>query len=294
MQATTPNTEKSFFIGVTDFLKLIRFKNLLIILLTQWMGRIFLIGPKSDWKLMFQDIGFWLLCLSTMLIAAAGYIINDYYDIKIDAINKPKKQVIGKVMKRRVAIFTHTIFNFIGIVIGLILSKEVGTVCFFVTFWLWLYSNDLKRRAFIGNISVAAMTSISIFLINIYFAEHNKAIYQFGIFAFFVSLIREVIKDLEDKEGDAKFGCKTLPIIWGDQKTKKLIYMLFVLFIVISIGMISRMSQLYFQYYFIFLSIPAFYIMFRLYKANKSKDYSVLSAMIKYYMIAGILGMLFI
>ncbi|KXX72430.1 geranylgeranylglycerol-phosphate geranylgeranyltransferase [Flammeovirga sp. SJP92] len=289
-----PQTEQTFFINFKDFLSLIRANNLLIILFTQWMGRIFLVGPSADWKYLLQDVSFWLLTLSTLLIAASGYIINDYYDIKIDAVNRPNKQVIGKVMKRRVAILTHTVFNFTGIFIGFYLSKEVGIVCFIASFWLWLYSNELKRRAFIGNVSVAAITALSIFLINIYFAEHNRAVYEFGIFSFFVSLIREIIKDLEDKEGDMKFGCKTLPIIWGDQKTKKLIYLLFALFIGISFVIVYEMEEPYIQYYFCILSLPAFTMMYKLVKAVSSKDYGNISSFIKYYMVAGILGMFFI
>ncbi|OHX68454.1 prenyltransferase [Flammeovirga pacifica] len=289
-----PNKEKSFFIGIKDFLKLVRFNNLMIIFVTQWFARIFLIGPFEEWKYHLTDIGFWLLTLSTSLIAAAGYIINDYYDIKIDAVNKPNKQVVGKVMKRRVAIFTHTIFNFIAIMIGLFLSKEIGSIFFFTTFWLWLYSNNLKRRAFIGNISVAAMTSMSIFLVNIYFIEHNRAVYQFGLFAFFVSIIREVIKDLEDKEGDAQFGCKTLPIIWGDKKTKVFVYLLFAIFVIMSGVIISQMTNPYFQYYFTALLLPAFILMGLLYKASSVKNYHDISKWIKYYMLAGIIGMIFI
>ncbi|WP_044202009.1 geranylgeranylglycerol-phosphate geranylgeranyltransferase [Flammeovirga sp. OC4] len=289
-----PQTEQTFFINLKDFLSLIRANNLLIILFTQWMGRIFLVGPSADWRYLLQDVSFWLLTLSTLLIAASGYIINDYYDIKIDAVNRPNKQVIGKLMRRRVAIFTHTVFNFLGIVIGFSLSLEVGIVCFIASFWLWLYSNELKRRAFIGNVSVAAITALSIFLINIYFAEHNRAVYEFGIFSFFVSLIREIIKDLEDKEGDVKFGCRTLPIIWGDQKTKKLIYLLFALFIAISFVIVMEMEEPYIQYYFCILSLPAFMMIYKLIKAVSSKDYGKISSFIKYYMVAGILGMFFI
>ncbi|MBD0402665.1 geranylgeranylglycerol-phosphate geranylgeranyltransferase [Flammeovirga sp. EKP202] len=289
-----PQTEQTFFINLKDFLSLIRANNLLIILYTQWMGRIFLVGPSADWRYLLQDVSFWLLTLSTLLIAASGYIINDYYDIKIDAVNRPNKQVIGKLMRRRVAIFTHTVFNLIGIVIGFSLSLEVGIVCFIASFWLWLYSNELKRRAFIGNVSVAAITALSIFLINIYFAEHNRAVYEFGIFSFFVSLIREIIKDLEDKEGDVKFGCRTLPIIWGDQKTKKLIYLLFALFIAISFVIVMEMEEPYIQYYFCILSLPAFMMIYKLIKAVSSKDYGKISSFIKYYMVAGILGMFFI
>lgn len=287
-------TEQAFFINIKDFLRLVRVNNLIIILLTQWMGRIFLIGPSSNWIDFLQDISFWMLTISTLLIAAAGYIINDYYDIKIDAVNKPNKQVIGKLMRRRAAIFTHTAFNLLGIVIAFFLSFEVGVVCFLVSFWLWLYSNNLKRRAFIGNLSVAAITSISIFMINIFFIEHNRAVYEFGLFSFFVSLIREIIKDLEDKEGDMKFGCKTLPIIWGDKKTKKLIYLLFSLFILISVVIVNEMQQSLVQYYFLILSLPAFVMIYKLYKAISSKDYHHISTFIKYYMIAGILGMFFI
>ena len=134
------------------FLKLVRFPNLLIILASQFLVRIVVIGPKKDWLQIIQDPSFLLLCLATLLIAAAGYIINDYYDIKVDIVNNPKRVVIGKVFTRRVALFAHFAINVIAVFISLFLGWKIFITVFISGFLMWYYSNSLKRLALLGNI----------------------------------------------------------------------------------------------------------------------------------------------
>ena len=112
------NSNKSSF-SVTGFLKLTRFPNLLIIAFTQYFAAIFLAAYPENWYHKIYDYHLFLLSLSTILIAAAGYIINDYYDIKIDYVNKPEKVVVGKLVKRRIVLVSHAVLNFAGIGIGL-------------------------------------------------------------------------------------------------------------------------------------------------------------------------------
>jgi 4-hydroxybenzoate polyprenyltransferase len=163
-------------------LKITRFPNLLIIALSQYLVAIFLVFPEPRIPLA-QDLKLHLLVLSTMLIAAAGYIINDYYDVKIDLINKPERVVVGKVIKRRVIMLLHSSFNMMAILIGIYVGPWVAAIHVLSSFILWLYSNQLKRLPFIGNFSVSLMTGLSILIISVYYQSFEPLVFVYAFFA---------------------------------------------------------------------------------------------------------------
>ena len=282
------NDGKVFF---ESMLKLTRVWNLLIIAFAQYFTAWFLIGK---WSSVLLDIRFFFLCASTVSIAAAGYIINDYYDVKIDLINKPERVVVGKSVTRRFAILFHVVLSMLGILIGLTLSWRLGIVNVFCVFLLWLYSNNLKRLPFIGNFTVALLTGISIFSVDIFYRTGNPLVIIYAAFSFFMTLVREIIKDMEDLKGDNTFGCKTLPIVWGIRKTKFMIYVTLIIFacIVLLLNQFYVGLQLY--YFLIFLFIPLFILTIRLIRADTIKDYAWLSSFCKLIMLLGILSMAFV
>ncbi len=270
------------------FVKLIRLENLLIIVFTQYLAAIFLLEGIH-----ILNIDLFLLSFSTVILAAAGYIINDYYDVKIDYINKPDRVIVGKVIKRRVVIFWHTALNFIAIAIGTFLDWRIGIIHFLVAFMLWLYSNLLKRYPFVGNFTVAMLTGLSISIIAIYFQQKAVLVHTYALFAFSISLIREIVKDMEDWKGDANFGCKTLPIVWGIRKTKVLLYILIVLFYILIFYMTQFLENDILYIYFSGLTFFVIYFIHRLRLADTIKHYHFLSNFCKVIMLSGILSMLF-
>lgn len=279
-------TTKSFF---ESLLKLTRFGNLIIIGLAQYFTSGFLIGLET-----IKDFHLFILSVSTICIAAAGYIINDYYDVKIDYINKPERVVIGKSIKRRYAILFHVILSSTGIVLGLYLSWKIAAVNVFSVFLLWLYSNSLKRLPFVGNVAVALLTGLSIFMVDVYYRTGNSLIIIYASFAFFMTLVREIIKDMEDLKGDNTFGCKTLPIIWGLRRTKFVIYAILGLFSIIVFVLNQFYKALPFQYYILFLFAPLLWLLYRLIRADTIKDFAWLSSFCKVIMLLGILSMAFL
>ena len=270
-------------------LRLTRFWNLVIIGLAQYLTAGFLIDASTIW-----DYKLFLVSLSTILIAAAGYIINDYYDVKIDLINKPERVVIGKSMSRRLALLFHTVISFTGTGIGLLVSWKIGAINFFSAFFLWLYSNNLKRLAFVGNLMVAMLTGLSVFMINVLYHVHNSLVTTYALFAFFITLVREIVKDMEDLRGDNTFGCRTLPIVWGIRKTKMLLYGLVVLFATVVLVMNEVYIHLPIYYFVIFLFVPLAWLIFRLVRADTRKDFYNLSQLCKVIMLLGIASMIFI
>ncbi len=286
MQSTSITNPKSIF----HYLKMIRVMNLSMVALTQYLTAIFLIGISNNWLSVLTDKGFFLLVLSTVLIASAGYIINDYYDVKIDFVNKPDRVVVGKNLSRRWVLAGHTFLNLSGIGIGFYLSPIIGIINFFAAFSLWLYSNELKRRPFIGNLMIAILTGLTVMVVGQYFSERAYLILCYAVFAGFITLVREIIKDMEDLKGDERFGCKTLPIIWGIQRTKKVIYLILLVFVVVVFIMMWNLNQLL---PFLLLGTLIFLI-FAIQRADTIKAYNRLSSLCKIIMLLGVISMIFV
>lgn len=285
-------SSRHFVTPLSGLLQMTRFPNLLIIGFTQYLTAIFLVGPKEKWLAYLLSPKLFLLSCATILIAAAGYIINDYYDVKIDYINKPERVVVGKVLKRRVVMAAHTLFNLLGIAIGFWLSLEIGVVTLMSAVWLWLYSNLLKRLPFVGNLSVGILTGLSVFVVALYYKENVVLIYAYALFAFVLSLVREIVKDMEDLRGDAAFGCKTLPIIWGIRRTKHIQYLILAAMIVLLVLMAGKVEHQLLKYVFFVLILPIVYFTVRLAVADSRREYAWLSSFCKWIMLAGVLSMM--
>jgi 4-hydroxybenzoate polyprenyltransferase len=272
-------------------LKLVRWPNLLMIAVSQYFGAIFLIGPPENYPEYFRDPKLFLLCLGTISIAAAGYIINDYYDVKIDYINKPERVVVGKVLKRRVAMFIHIGLNVVGVMAAFLVSLKVAVINTLAAIWLWAYSNQLKRMPLIGNLSVALLSGTAIALVEIHYQSGNNVVFIYAVFAFFISLIREIVKDIEDLKGGETFGCRTLPVVWGIRPTKYLVFFFILLFALYLIKALKGIDSHNTYLYFIAMIVPAIWFIYKLWTADTRKQFHLLSNLLKLFMVSGILSM---
>lgn len=277
---------------VVSFFRLIRWPNLLIIVFTQYLAKIFLVGPAYYWKNHLQDFNQFILTLSTVTIAAAGYIINDYFDVKIDLVNKPNEVIIGRKIKRRWAIIIHQTLNLVGVFLGLLLSYKVFIVNLIAVTCLWFYAERFKRMAFVGNFIVATLTGASLVVMAVYYPGNDLLINIYAVFAFGITLIREVIKDMEDIPGDKKYGCRTLPIVWGIPKTKRFVYLLIVSFVLIVLSIGWQLHNNRVMLIFLLLGIPVTWLVFKLYRADRKSHYSSLSLYCKIITILGICSMM--
>ncbi len=301
-------------------LKLIRIPNLLIVVGTMYLLRFFLIKPILHFyygSLSYTEFDFALLVLACVFIAAAGYIINDYFDLEIDKINKPKKVILGKQISIEKARLVYFVLNLLGVLIGTYLSIKIGqyqfSLLFLLTaFLLFSYSQKYKRSPFIGNFVVAILSALTLFLVWLFeffalrldshmFVEIREAIHYVNIyilayvaFAFLVSLIREIIKDIEDVKGDESEKCKTLPIILGIQNSKILIGVLILLAIALMAFaqfILWNNNLDYLFWYFMIVLQPLFvYLFIHLIKAKMKEDFHMMSLISKIIMLAGILS----
>lgn len=276
-------------IPLQALVRLTRLWNLIIIALAQYTAAGFLVSFDT-----WADPRLAMLVISTVVIAAGGYSINDYYDIKIDLINKPDRVVVGKILSRRFVLLLHSAFSLTGVAIGFALDWKIGIINFMCAFLLWWYSNALKRLPFSGNFVVALLTGLAMIVVNVLFEPMLALVWVYALFSFFMTLVREIIKDMEDLKGDDTFGCRTLPIIWGIRGTKVFIYLLLVLFAIVVIAIHTRVAQLPVLFFVGFLFLPMGLMVAWLIRADTRKDFYRLSQFCKIIMLAGIFSMAFL
>jgi len=278
--------------SIRGLLKITRVANLLIIGLSQYLTAIFLIGPSDHWERYITSIQLGLIVMSTLLISSAGYIINDYYDQKIDIINRPEKVVVGKNLKRRAAMFYHMLFNFAGIFLGVLASWKIGLIHITSAFLLWLYSNSLKRLPLIGNLLIGFLTGIAVLMIGVEYQNLNPLIYAYSLFAASIMVIREIIKDIEDMKGEKTHGVKSLPLLIGIRKTKKLLYVICGVSALWLLIFMIKVDNKYILYYFTSLVPFMVFFIYKLRKADTGKNFKYLKYYSNLIILTGIISMI--
>ncbi|MBS1512041.1 MAG: geranylgeranylglycerol-phosphate geranylgeranyltransferase [Bacteroidetes bacterium] len=309
---------------VTAFFRLIRWPNLVFIAVTQFLFYYCMIGPLNhltggQW--IFDTQNFLLLIVASVLIAAAGYIINDYFDLNIDRVNKPDKMVVEKIIKRRWTIVWHIALSLLGVLLSAYIdirahSFWLAFANFLCVMLLFGYSASLKKKFLVGNVLISMLTAwviIVVFMsfyfrgvyrqwgtyavIESYINRFIKLSFLYAAFAFIISLIREVIKDMEDMEGDEKYGCKTMPIVWGVPATK--VFTAVWIMVLIGALVILQFYALHLHWWWsvvyslLTVTTPLLWILRKLYLAKIPKDYHQLSTAVKMVMLGGILSMIF-
>jgi len=306
-------------------LRLIRFPNLVIIAATMLLIRYAIIQPtfiQYGIDLEFPLLHFIFLVLSVILIAAAGYMINDYFDVKIDMVNKPDDVIINKYFKDKSIFRAYFILNGIALGLAFYISLKVGIIALFLVFpvtigVLWFYSTTYKQQLLVGNILVSLLIAMVPILVALYEMPSIHLKYQdfpgayrvllnviftwcevFALFALLVNLTRELIKDAEDFEGDNVYGRNTLPIVFGIRIAKiavnflvlVIIFLLsYIFFKYLKVTNLGRFDWVTFSYFSLLLIIPLGIAGVIVFIAKVKKQYTIASMIVKIVMVAGIL-----
>ncbi|NCC87484.1 MAG: hypothetical protein EOM05_06400 [Clostridia bacterium] len=307
------------------FLKLIRWKNILAVAGIMFIMKYAVIVPVYQYygvDIGLSNTGFLFLIMTAVLIMAGGNIINDYFDRKTDMINRPERVLVAFKVNRRTAIFMHSAFTFLGVVCGFITAFIagkfiIGLYFIFISFLIWIYSNNLKRKALLANITLAFLTTLIPLSVGIteYYALENslsewtietaraikisfQVIIGFSVFAFLFNLIRELIKDCQDFRGDYKTGIKSVPIIIGRKNTNWLISVLalFSLITIVFIWEVYLSKLIFFQnsivgdiYIYIILGLPILILSVRSAWGEKIAKYRRMNTLTKFIMFFGVL-----
>ncbi|MCI2228459.1 geranylgeranylglycerol-phosphate geranylgeranyltransferase [Polaribacter sp. MSW13] len=261
---------------------------------------------------------FAILSLSVLFITAGGYIINDIFDVDADVINKPSKVLIGKPIAKKNAWFIYVIINLLGFILGTYISattknSEYSFIFLATILLLFLYSKYFKKTLLIGNLLVSVLLGLVIF-ITVVFNEPQthtsnllEAISNLGtgihlflimityiVFSILTNIIREIIKDIEDINGDLKIKAKTLPILLGRKRAAKVAFFFSSLLLVFLLIVLQSLKNdlIFLIYGIVCILIPLLYFMFKLWGSESKNDFSKLSNLMKIIMLFGILSML--
>ncbi|SFF21449.1 geranylgeranylglycerol-phosphate geranylgeranyltransferase [Thermoflexibacter ruber] len=276
------------------FFRLIRLPNLLIIAFTLLFTHYFLV--PADFHTVYKFSQLFLLIISTTLIAAGGYVINDYFDVKIDLVNKPDKVLINKVFTKKSIWQIYVLLNFLALLAGFLADMKIALIQIFCGLSLYFYALYLKKIALLGNGLVALLSALVVLLANVLYEKNFPLVYLFAGFAFFISLIRELVKDIEDIEGDKAGNCQTFPILFGVFNTKLLIFSVILLFF-LSLFYFPHwlfLSIPYYLLYCFFISILLLTLAWQVFFAKSKADFHRVSNFSKLIMLLGMVGMIFL
>ena len=311
-----------------SFLKLIRWQNLVIVALTMILMRYAVLDTllgelqvimiqgeigEAAMEVKFPLINFILLVAATVFITAGGYVINDYFDINTDTVNRGET-IVGSRISQSKAMTLHNLFNLTGVALGFFISWRsgytlLGVIFLMVSGLLYFYSASYKRQFLIGNIIVALLTAMVPMLVAIYewsavyrFYAINAAetpdlsfifywIGGFALFAFLTTLTREIIKDIEDYEGDAAYGRNTVPIMLGIITSKIIVIALIIiiltlLYVVWYLFLFDKYTLIYIS---AFISMPLIYVIITIFRSVNARQFRMASRLMKAIMLAGIL-----
>ncbi len=277
------------------FLKLIRYKNLIIIAFTMYLFKYLLINKMAH---NLSDFQFFLFVFSIVLIAASGNIINDIFDIKTDAINKPNKQIVTTIISKEKAYIIYYILAFLGLVFGVFLSVLANRKMYFWIYpvtiaLLYVYSSYFKKKFLIGNIIVSFLTAFPILFLGLLEFKDTgyfTILYFYFLFAFLLNFAREIIKDIQDVKGDKILKMKTLAIVFGKNKSIYIVKVILVLILLFLSFWMYYFSfyQIYFSIYlFLLVVLPLFYLIIVI--QNKSLTFS--SNFLKIVMVLGVFSL---
>jgi len=296
-------------------LNLIRYKNLFMIAFIQCLIKyIFFNLPQftsANLTTALNTTTFTALVFATLCIAAAGYIINDIYDVEADAINKPNKQIVGKYISEDFANNLFMGFTFVGVLLGFYVSWQIDKTSFASVFLiasglLYAYATSLKSTILVGNVIVSALVSLSILIVGIFeitpmitpdtqeaYVFMFKFLVDYAIFAFLINLIREIVKDLEDVDGDYKADYNTLPLAIGRKRTSNVAFALCLATIAIVFYYVLTylFENTYLMLYFIIAIIgPLLYCAVKLINAKSNAHFTHISLILKMTLFLGMLS----
>src|SRR5690606_4803480 len=293
---------------LASFLRLIRYQNLLLIIITQALIK-YALFESFGIEITLSFFGFFLLCLSTVCIAAAGNIINDIYDVETDRINKPEKQIIGRKISEKTALTAYIILTVLGVAIGFYLSNLIGRPGFSAIFiiisaLLYLYATHLKNIIVVGNLLVSSLVAMTVIIMGLFellpaISPANRQtqsiifsiLLDYAFYAFLINWLREMVKDQQDIKGDYNTARNTLPVALGQQRGNKFIF---------AIGLLPIAAIVYYMYNYLFTNLyaviytllfilgPLLYFISIILSAKSRDHYRRLSLILKIILISGL------
>lgn len=266
----------------------VRGYNIPIIALAQYLSAIFILAPEKRALEVLLDFNLFIIVLVSGLTIASGYIINNFYDSKKDLINRPNKSQLDRLVSQKTKLYVYFIINFVVFLLAFFVSYRA--VLFFSTyiFLIWFYSHKLKKITVIGNLTASFLAVLPFFAILLYYKNLYPQIFAHAMFLFLLILIREIIKDLENLKGDLANNYKTIPALYGEIISKKIITVLTISTIIPVYYLIEIFEVGYMDIYFYISLIILIFFLQKLWKSNGKPDYLKLHNILKFLVVSGV------
>ncbi len=281
----------SIFFKFFSLLSVVRGYNILVVVIAQYLASIFIFSPDKALKDVLFDIDLFFVVLASACVIAAGYIINNFYDAEKDKINRPVKAKIDSIVNQKTKLYIYFFLNFFGFIFGFIVSWRAALFFAIYIFLIWFYSHKLKKYPLTGLFSATIISILPFFVIFVYYRNFSKVIFVHALFVFVVLLIRELIKQLENLEGDMLSNYKTVPIHYGESFTKKLITFLVTLAFVPMYVLYEYPEIGYMKYYFYGTGIVLLVFTVILWANSTKKNYLLLHNIMKLVIIIGVFSL---
>lgn len=291
---------KLLLMKIVSLFSVIRGYNIPIIIIAQYLSAIFIMAPEQRALTILLDFNIFLLVFASAIAIASGYIINNFYDSQKDLINRPNKSMLDRLVSQKTKLQVYFTLNFIVVLMALFISWRAFLFFSFYIFLIWLYSHKLKKIVFIGNLSAALLAVWPFFAILLYYyqpasieelerhKDHFAVIFAHATFLFLLILIRELIKDLENLKGDLANNYHTIPVLYGENWSKKIITSLVLLTLLPVYILIEKYDVGYMDIYFYSCLIVLLLFIFMLWESKNKAHYIRLHNILKFLIVAGV------
>lgn len=272
----------------------VRGYNIPVIVLAQYLSAIFILAPEKRALSILLDFNLFIIVFASSLTIASGYIINNFYDSKKDLINRPTKSKIDRLVSQKTKLQVYFSLNFIVAILAILVSWRAFLYFSVYIFLIWYYSHRIKKYAVIGNLTSAFLSVLPFFAILLYYKNFYEVIFGHAAFLFLLLLIREMIKDLENIKGDLANDYKTIPIIYGEVVSKKIITFLTISTVIPVYVLIEIFDVGYMDIYFYSCLIILIFFLQYLWKSNTKEQFILLHNVLKFLIVAGVFSIILI
>ncbi|WP_041632776.1 geranylgeranylglycerol-phosphate geranylgeranyltransferase [Maribacter sp. HTCC2170] len=279
---------------ILSLFSIVRGYNVLMIALAQYLASIYILAPDLPLRKVVLDLNLFFIVLSSTLVIASGYIINNFYDSEKDLINKPRKSMLDRLVSQRTKLSAYFVLNFLAVFFASYVSFRAVFFFSAYIFGIWFYSHKLKKVPFLGNFISATLAIAPFFAVFVYYKNFETVIFVHAMFLFLLILAREMIKDLENIVGDMAQDYKTIPILYGANFSKICITILVALTLIPSILLIEKFDIGYMNFYFMGSIVLLVVFLVLLWRSNVKLHYVGLHNILKMIIILGVFSILLI
>lgn len=272
----------------------VRGYNILVIIVAQYLASVFIFAHDKPAKSVLLDLNLLMLVLASAAVIAGGYIINNFYDSEKDLINRPNKSMLDRLVSQNTKLSFYFVLNFSAIIMASYVSFKPVLFFSVYIFGIWFYSHKLKKMPIVGNLVSAILTITPFFVIFVYYKNFDNVIFVHASFLFLILSIRELTKDLENIKGDLTLNYRTIPIVYGESTSKKMISILVALTLISSYFLITQFNIGKMNFYFYICEILLIVYLFLLWKSKTKTHYLWLHNILKFILLAGVLSIILI